>query len=83
MPPGRAAPTASVLPRDPFPKGTSRHHSWHLCLTGPFLCSSVEMVPEDQKMHLLDACFSSVFCLPPKEDIQGLDTSLYHEVRAG
>ncbi|KAM9591992.1 maestro heat-like repeat-containing protein family member 7 [Morphnus guianensis] len=41
--------------------------------------SSAEMVPEHQKMHLLKACFSSVFCLPPKEDMQGLDTSLYHE----
>ncbi|KAM6184403.1 maestro heat-like repeat-containing protein family member 7 [Sarcoramphus papa] len=41
--------------------------------------SSAEAVPEGQTIPLLDACFSSVFCLPPKEDMQGLDTSLYHK----
>lgn len=83
MPPGRAPPTASVLPRDLFPRGAWRHCSQPLCPIGPSLCSSAEAVPEGQTIPLLDACFSSVFCLPPKEDMQGLDTSLYHKVSAG
>jgi len=44
------------------------------------LCSALEMVPEDQKKDLLRSCFGSVFWLPPKEHMQGLDTSLYHKV---
>lgn len=83
MPPDRAPPTVTVLPRDPFPRGASRHRSQHLRLTGSSLCSSVEMMPEGTKKHLLHSCFSSVFWLPPKEDMQGLDTSLYYKVSVG
>ncbi|XP_064360509.1 maestro heat-like repeat-containing protein family member 7 [Dromaius novaehollandiae] len=39
--------------------------------------SAVEPVLEGQKSSLLHACFRSVFLLPPKEDMEKLDTSLY------
>ncbi|XP_074932071.1 maestro heat-like repeat-containing protein family member 1 [Phalacrocorax aristotelis] len=39
--------------------------------------SSVETVLEGQKESLIHACFTSVFSLPPEEDMQGLDASLY------
>ncbi|XP_029876474.1 uncharacterized protein LOC115343976 [Aquila chrysaetos chrysaetos] len=41
--------------------------------------SKVEMVLEGKKKSLLEACFKSVFLLPPKTDMQGLDTTLYFE----
>lgn len=47
------------------------------------LCSSVEAVLEGQKKSLIHACFTSVFSLPPEEDMQGLDASLYCQVSAG
>ncbi|XP_069633948.1 uncharacterized protein [Haliaeetus albicilla] len=47
------------------------------------LCSKVEVVLEGKKKSLLEACFKSVFLLPPKADMQGLDTTLYFEVSAG
>lgn len=47
------------------------------------LCSSVETVLEGQKESLIHACFTSVFLLPPEEDMQGLDASLYFQVSAG
>ena len=47
------------------------------------LCSKVEMVLEGKKESLLQACFRSVFLLPPKTDMQGLVTTLYFEVSAG
>lgn len=47
------------------------------------LCSKVEVVLEGKKKSLLEACFKSVFLLPAKEDMQGLDTTLYFEVSAG
>ncbi|KAM6032625.1 maestro heat-like repeat-containing protein family member 7 [Theristicus caerulescens] len=39
--------------------------------------SKVEVVLEGKKESLLQACFRSVFLLPPKTDMQGLNTSLY------
>ncbi|KAM6238910.1 maestro heat-like repeat-containing protein family member 7 [Spheniscus humboldti] len=39
--------------------------------------SKVEMVLEGKKKSLLEACFRSVFLLPPKTDMQGPVTTLY------
>ncbi|KAM6042948.1 maestro heat-like repeat-containing protein family member 7 [Theristicus caerulescens] len=39
----------------------------------------VEMMLEGKMESLLQACFRSVFLLPPKTDMQGLNTSLYLE----
>ncbi|KAK4806336.1 hypothetical protein QYF61_017205 [Mycteria americana] len=41
--------------------------------------SSVQTVLEGKEKSLLEACFSSVFLLPPKEEMQDLDTYLYFE----
>ncbi|KAM6048645.1 uncharacterized protein LJ206_017664 isoform 2-T2 [Theristicus caerulescens] len=41
--------------------------------------SKVKMVLEGKKKSLLQACFRSVFLLPPTTDMQGLDTTLYFE----
>ncbi|KAM6044714.1 maestro heat-like repeat-containing protein family member 7 [Theristicus caerulescens] len=41
--------------------------------------SKVEVVLEGKKESLLQACFRSVFLLPPQTDMQGLNTSLYLE----
>ncbi|KAM9027163.1 uncharacterized protein PRD47_006138 isoform 1-T1 [Ara ararauna] len=44
--------------------------------------SNVEMALGEQKESLLEACFRSVFLLPPKTDMQGLCNSLYFRVSA-
>ncbi|XP_061210088.1 uncharacterized protein LOC133220869 isoform X1 [Neopsephotus bourkii] len=44
--------------------------------------SQVEMALGGMKESLLEACFRSVFLLPPKTDMQGLDSSLYFDVSA-
>lgn len=61
-----------------------RELSLRPCLTGPSLSlfSDAEMVLESQKKSLLEACFRSVFLLPPKTDMQGLDNLLYFKVSA-
>ncbi|XP_061210089.1 maestro heat-like repeat-containing protein family member 7 isoform X2 [Neopsephotus bourkii] len=41
--------------------------------------SQVEMALGGMKESLLEACFRSVFLLPPKTDMQGLDSSLYFD----
>ncbi|XP_061235968.1 maestro heat-like repeat-containing protein family member 7 [Neopsephotus bourkii] len=41
--------------------------------------SKVEMALGGMKKSLLEACFRSVFLLPPKTDMQGLDSSLYFD----
>ncbi|XP_071659205.1 uncharacterized protein [Patagioenas fasciata] len=44
------------------------------------LCSAVERVLESKETRLLQACFSSVFLLPP--EVEDVDRYLYLEVRA-
>lgn len=80
MPPGRAPPTASILPSSS--RGASRHCSQHRYSTGPCLSlqHSGDSAGGQKKEDLLHTCFTSIFWLPPKEDMQGLDTSLYHKV---
>ncbi|KAK4806335.1 hypothetical protein QYF61_017204, partial [Mycteria americana] len=43
------------------------------------LCSSVQTVLEGKEKSLLEVCFSSVFLLPPEEEMQDLDAYLYFE----
>jgi len=85
VPPGRA-PT----PQPPsFPGAPSPEVPWGTAPSpcarqAPLsLCSALQMVLEGEKKHLLSICFKRVFWLPPKEDMQGLDTSLYQKVSAG
>ncbi|XP_064357913.1 maestro heat-like repeat-containing protein family member 7 [Dromaius novaehollandiae] len=43
----------------------------------PTYCTKVHLVPESENNSLLHACFCSVFSLPPREDAQSLNASLY------
>lgn len=59
--------------------------SKHQCPTGTVvsLCSKVEAVREGTMKSLLQACFWSVFLLPPRRDMQGPVATLYFDVSAG
>ena len=79
-------PCWGPLPQRPVctharPRGAAR--SIGVQLAPLSLCSSVQTVLEGKEKSSLHACCLSVLGLPPAEEMEGLDTSLYVRVRAG
>lgn len=63
------------------PRGTAPNSSVQLAPLS--LCSSVPMALEGKENILLHTCFTSVFLLPPEEEMRSMENYFYLQVRAG
>ncbi|KAM6100881.1 LOW QUALITY PROTEIN: ATPase family AAA domain-containing protein 2-like, partial [Pterocles gutturalis] len=64
---------------DEEPRDELRKEVWCEAMGAMAALSSVEMALEGKKRSLLEACFNSIFGLPPEEETDNVSKQLYHD----